>query len=73
MPSSTTVAAAAATVRSVSDRIARAQRGYAERLHEAVESLRPLVEAGNADATAVTQNIEAELSHIKYVSAIVDK
>jgi len=64
MPSSTTVAAAA-TVRSVSDRIARAQRAYAERLREALESLRPLVEAGNADAATVTQTIEAELSHIK--------
>jgi len=72
MPSSTTVAAAA-TVRSVSDRIARAQRAYAERLREALESLRPLVEAGNADDATVTQTIEAELSHIKYGSAIVDK
>jgi pantothenate synthetase len=69
MPSS---AAAAAAVRSVSDRIARAQRAYAERLREAIESLRPLVEAGNADAATVTQTIEAELSHIKYGSAIVD-
>jgi len=69
MPSS---AAAAAVVRSVSDRIARAQRAYAERLREAIESLRPLVEAGNADAATVTQTIEAELSHIKYGSAIVD-
>ncbi len=73
MPSSTATATATATVRSVSDRIARAQRAYAERLREAAESLRPLVEAGNADAATVTQTIEAELSHIKYGSAIVDK
>ena len=72
MPSST-ASASAATVRSVSGRIARAQRAYAERLREAAESLRPLVEAGNADAVTVTQTIEAELSHIKYGSAIVDK
>ena len=63
----------AATVRSVRDRVARAQRAYTKRLHEAIESLGPLVEEGDADALTLTRAIEAELSHIRYGSAIVDE
>ncbi len=63
----------AATVRSVRDRVFRAQRAYAGRLREARESLRPLAEEGHAGALAVSQAIEAELSHIKYGTAIVEE
>lgn len=69
-PSST---ADAAAVRSVRDRVLRAQRVYAARLREALESLRPLAEEGHAGALATTGAIEAELSHIKYGSAIVEE
>lgn len=62
----------AAAVRSVRDRIARAQRGYAQRLRDAYDALRPLIEDGDEEARAVARTIEAELRHIAYGSAIVD-
>lgn len=62
----------AAAVRSVQDRVLRAQRAYAGRLRDGLEALRPLVEEGDASALAVSRTIEAELSHIKYGSAIVE-
>jgi len=65
-------AADAATVRSVRDRVARAQRAYAGRLREGLEALRPLVEEGDTGAAAAALTIEAEIAHIKYGSAIVD-
>jgi len=63
----------AATIRSVRDRVLRAQRAYAGRLREGLEALRPLVEDGDAGALAVTQTVEAELSHIRYGSALVEE
>ena len=61
-----------ATVRSVRDRVVRAQHAYAQRLREASEALRPLLEEGDADAQSLVREIEAELRHIAYGSAIVD-
>lgn len=62
----------AAAVRSVHDRVARAQRGFAQRLHEAIEALQPLVDDGDAAAVELAQAIDSELKHIAYGSAIVD-
>jgi hypothetical protein len=62
-----------ATVRSVRDRVARAQRAYAQRLREAAESLHALVEEGDEEARAVQRAIEAELLHLTYGSAIVEE
>ena len=61
-----------ATVRSVHDRIVRAQRAYAVRLREAREALHPLLEEGDARALDLAQAIDAELSHITHGSAIVE-
>lgn len=61
-----------ATVRSVRDRVVRAQHAYAQRLREASEALRPLLEEGDAAAQSLAREIEAELRHIAYGSAIVD-
>ena len=63
---------ASATVRSVQDRVVRAQSAYAARLREAVEALRPLLDEGDADATALARAIEGELRHITYGSGIVE-
>ena len=62
----------AATVRSVRDRVIRAQRAYAERLREAREALQPLLEEGDARALDLAHEIDAELSHITHGSAIVE-
>ena len=62
----------AATVRSVRDRVVRAQRAYAVRLREAREALHPLLEEGDARALDLAQAIDAELSHITHGSAIVE-
>jgi hypothetical protein len=59
-----------ATVRSVRDRVVRAQRAYAVRLREAREALQPLLEEGDARALDLAQAIDAELSHITHGSAI---
>jgi hypothetical protein len=59
-----------ATVRSVRDRVVRAQRAYAVRLREAREALHPLLEEGDAHALDLAQAIDAELSHITHGSAI---
>lgn len=61
-----------ATVRSVRDRAVRAQHAYAQRLREASEALQPLIEEGDADAQSLARQLEAELRHIAYGSAIVD-
>jgi len=62
-----------AAVRSVRDRLLRAQRAYAVRLREALETLQPLIDEGDAGAVAVAQTIDAELAHIAYGSAIVEE
>ena len=62
----------AATVRSVRDRVVRAQRAYAVRLREAREALHPLLEEGDARARELAHAIDAELSHITHGSAIVE-
>ncbi len=62
----------AATVRSVRDRAVRAQRAYAVRLREFLEALQPLLEENDAEAATVARNIEAELAHITYGSAIIE-
>ena len=59
-----------ATVRSVRDRVVRAQRAYAVRLREAREALHSLLEEGDARALDLAQAIDAELSHITHGSAI---
>jgi hypothetical protein len=61
-----------AAVRSVRDRVVRAQRAYAVRLREALVALRPLLDEGDAGAVDLAQAIEAELSHITHGSAIVE-
>lgn len=63
----------AAAVRSVRDRVVRAQRAYAQRLRDAVESLQPLLDEGDASASDVLRSIEAELSHIAFGSAIIEE
>lgn len=63
----------AAAVRSIHDRVARAQRTYAQRLRDAVEALSPLVDDGDAAAVELTRAIESELKHIAFGSAIVDE
>ena len=61
-----------ASVRSVHDRVVRAQHAYAERLREARETLHPLLEEGDARALDLARAIDAELSHITHGSAIVE-
>ncbi len=62
----------AAAVRSIHDRVVRAQRAYAQRLREAGEALRPLAEEGDAAAVELARAIDSELKHIAFGSAIVD-
>ena len=62
----------AAAVRSIRDRVARAQRAYAVRLREAIEALRPLTDEGDGAAAELAQAIDSELKHIAYGSAIGD-
>lgn len=61
-----------ATVRSIHDRVARAQHAYAVRLREAIEALEPLLDEGDRAAADLARSIESELNHIKFGSAIVD-
>jgi hypothetical protein len=61
-----------AAVRSVHDRVVRAQRAYAARLREAREALHPLLDEGDAGALELARAIDAELSHITHGSALVE-
>ena len=62
----------AATVRSVRDRVVRAQRAYAMRLREAREALHPLLEEGDVRALDLAHAIDVKLGHITHGSAIVE-